>query len=111
MVPKSENELSLKEDLNADILEHLEALKTNFSKYFSEDYSNKNWIRNPFLYDNDNEDPDDVVDKKSFIDMVSDSSMKDSFKDKTLDVNKKRIPISFQAGITMFNSICHSLFV
>jgi len=40
-----ENELCLKEDLNANIFKHLEALRMNFSKYFSEDYSKKNWIR------------------------------------------------------------------
>ena len=32
----------------------------------------------------DNEVPEDVEDKESFIDMVSGSSMKDAFKDKTL---------------------------
>jgi len=99
-----ENELSLKEDLNADILEHLEALKINFSKYFSEDYSNKNWIRNPFLYESsDNEVPDDVEDKQSFIDMVSDSSMKDAFKDKTLVSfwmsTKKEYPSLFKQAL------------
>jgi len=92
----------------------LEAPKKNFSKYFSEDYSNKNWIRNPFLYESsDNEIPDDVEDKESFIDMASDSSMKDAFKDKTMVSfwkSTKKKP-SLQASITMFNSICHYLFV
>jgi len=56
----------------------------NFSKYFSENYSKKYWIRNPFLYESsDKEFPEDMEDKKSFIDRLSDSSMKNTFKDKT----------------------------
>lgn len=110
-----ENELSLKENLNVDILEHLEVLKTNFSKYFSEVYSKKNWIRNPFLYESsEKEVPEDVEDRESFIDMVSDSSMIDSFKEKTLVsfwMSTKIQSISFQASIKMFNSICHYLFM
>lgn len=34
-----ENELSLEENLNADILKYLEILKTNFFKYYFKDYT------------------------------------------------------------------------
>jgi len=75
----------LEKDLNASILEYLEAFKTKFSKYFSANYSKKNWIGHLFSYEpSDQEVPEDMEDKESFIDMISDSSMKDAFKDEIL---------------------------
>lgn len=43
-----ENELSPMPDVVADIIVHLEAFQESFNKYFSEDYSKFDWIRNPF---------------------------------------------------------------
>lgn len=75
-----DNELTLMEDLVPDITVHLEALQTTFKKYFPEDYSKYDWIKNPFS----GKVPKEVIAKEAFIDMTSDSSMEDDFKQKTL---------------------------
>lgn len=75
-----ENKISPLPDVVADIIVHLEALQESFNKYFSEDYSKFDWIRNPFS----GTSPNELKLKESFIDLTEDSSMKDSFKEKSL---------------------------
>lgn len=75
-----ENEVSPMPDVVADIIAHLEGLRESFQKYFSEDYSKVDWIRNPFS----GSAPSELELKESFIDLTEDSSMKDCFKEKSL---------------------------
>lgn len=94
-----ENELTPVEDLVPDITVHLQGLQDSFNKYFPEDYSKYEWIRNPFS----GEVPQDVIAKECFIDMTSDSSMKDSFKDKTLSFwmgTKTEYPSLFKQALS-----------
>lgn len=75
-----ENQISPMPDVVADIIVHLEGLQKSFKKYFSEDYSKVDWIRNPFS----GTSPNELELKESFIDLTEDSSMKDYFKEKSL---------------------------
>lgn len=75
-----DKELTPMEDLVPDITIHLEVLQKSFEKYFPEDYSKYDWIKNPFS----GKVPQEVIAKEAFIDMTSDSSMEDAFKKKTL---------------------------
>lgn len=73
-----ENDISLKPEVTDDITSHMEALQTSFDKYFNQDFSKYEWIRNPFS----GKFPSHS--KECFIDLISDSSMKDAFKEKSL---------------------------
>lgn len=73
-----ENDISLKPQVTDDITSHMEALQTSFDHYFNQDFSKYEWIRNPFS----GKFPSHS--KECFIDLISDSSMKDAFKEKSL---------------------------
>lgn len=75
-----DNEISPMPDVIADIIAHLEGLQKSFKKYFSEDCSKVDWIRNPFS----GTSPNELKLKETFIDLTEDSSMKDYFKEKSL---------------------------
>ncbi|KAK4876614.1 hypothetical protein RN001_009120 [Aquatica leii] len=73
-----ENDISLKPEVTDDITSHMEALQMSFDNYFNQDLSKYEWIRNPFS----GKFPSHS--KQCFIDFISDSSMKDAFKEKSL---------------------------
>lgn len=77
-----ENDVSLNPEVISDFITHLDTLKVNFSKYFPGNYSNFDWIRNPFSATV----PKSLstAEKESFIDLTSDSALKDAFQVKPL---------------------------
>ena len=63
----------------SDIIAHLKALNVSFQQYFTEDITTNYWVKIHFQWKNL---PEDVEEKESFIEMTSDSSMKDLFEKK-----------------------------
>lgn len=96
-----DNELTPMEDLVPDIIEHLELLKNSFEKYFPDDFTKYDWIRNPFS--EKVAQAQEVTAKEAFIEMTSDSSMKDAFKSKPLHSfwmgTKSEYPSLFQQAV------------
>ena len=77
-----ENEISTSTEVADDIIDHLKALQVSFDKYFHEDFSQFDWIRNPFTKVVPNELS--MTSKETFIDLICDSFMKDAFHQKLL---------------------------
>ena len=62
--------------MNTVMCSHLDALISHFEKYFSEDMEKHNWIRNPFVDNQNASQSFTSLEAEQFIDLSSDLTLK-----------------------------------
>ncbi|XP_023217015.1 zinc finger BED domain-containing protein 5-like [Centruroides sculpturatus] len=90
----SENKLRLSPELNQQIVEHLQGLKSDFQKYFPKPDNTNYWILNPFEEEYFQVAKLSSKEKENLIEISTDSILKCQFKSKSLfnfwaDINKE----------------------
>ncbi len=91
----SEQSLELQPELISDIKQHCQQLILNFNSYFPENYSSKNWIRNPFSTDEIGDLS--IEEREQFLELSCDGGLMNEFKTEQLIIFwlKRRNKFSF----------------
>ncbi len=80
----SESKSTLHPDLILDIKQHCSQLIVNFQKYFPENYSTENWIRDPFSSEQNFPNDFSIQEREQLIELSCDSGLETKFKFKNL---------------------------